>query len=76
MRGATFEGTSQLVFTPASVAGLIVFFLIALQCLTTVAVMRREVSTRFALGQMASFVVLAWILATLTVQGLRLVGVP
>lgn len=76
MRGATFEGTSQLVFTPASVAGLIVFFLIALQCLTTVAVMRREVSTRFALGQMAAFVVLAWILATVTVQGLRLVGVP
>lgn len=76
MRGATFEGTSQLVFTPASVAGLVVFFLIALQCMTTVAVMRREVSTRFALGQMAAFVALAWVLASLVVQGLRLVGVP
>jgi ferrous iron transport protein B len=76
MRQATFEGTSQLVFTPASVAGLVVFFLIALQCMTTVAVMRREVSTRFALGQMAAFVALAWVLASLVVQGLRLVGVP
>lgn len=76
MRQATFDGTSQLVFTPSSVAGLIVFFLIALQCLTTVAVMRREVSNKFALGQMAAFVVLAWVLASLTVQGLRLLGVP
>jgi ferrous iron transport protein B len=64
------------VFTTSSAIGLIVFFLIALQCLTTVAVMRREVSNRFALGQMASFVVLAWVLASLVVQGLRLVGVP
>lgn len=76
MRQATFDGTSQLVFTPASVAGLIVFFLIALQCLTTVAVMRREVSNRFAFGQMIGFVLLAWILSTITVQGLRLIGVP
>ncbi|HNY31210.1 MAG TPA: ferrous iron transporter B [Fibrobacteria bacterium] len=76
MRQATFEGTSQLVFTPASVAGLVVFFLIALQCMTTVAVMRREVSTRFALGQMAAFVAVAWVLAVATVQGLRLAGIP
>ncbi|MBK9575487.1 MAG: ferrous iron transporter B [Fibrobacteres bacterium] len=76
MRQATFEGTSQMVFTPSSVAGLIVFFLIALQCLTTVAVMRKEVSNRFALGQLCGFVLLAWILAVATVQGLRLVGVP
>ncbi|MEK7393786.1 MAG: ferrous iron transporter B, partial [Fibrobacterota bacterium] len=37
MRSATFEGSDQLVFTPASTIGLIVFFLIALQCMTTVA---------------------------------------
>lgn len=76
MRNATFEGTHQLVFTPASTIGLIVFFLIALQCMTTVAVMRREVSNRFAFGQMAGFVALAWVLASITVQGLRLLGVP
>lgn len=76
MRNATFEGTNQLVFTPASTVGLIVFFLIALQCMTTVAVMRREVSNRFALGQMVGFVALAWVLSVITVQGLRLIGVP
>lgn len=76
MRNATFDGTSIPVFTVSSVMGLIVFFLIALQCLTTVAVMRKEVSNRFAFGQMAGFVLLAWLLATATVQGLRLVGVP
>ena len=75
MRGATFEGTQQLVFTTSSVIGLIVFFLIALQCLTTVAVMRREVSNKFALGQMVGFVALAWVLASVTVQALRLMGV-
>lgn len=75
MREATFDGTQRHVFTTSSAIGLIVFFLIALQCLTTVAVMRREVSNRFALGQMAGFVVLAWVLASLVVQGLRLMGV-
>lgn len=76
MRNATFDGTTTPVFTVASAMGLVVFFLIALQCLTTVAVMRRETSNRFAFGQMAAFVALAWVLASITVQGLRLVGVP
>lgn len=75
MRNATFEGTNQHVFTFATSMGLIVFFLIALQCLTTVAVMRRETSDRFAIGQMVGFVALAWVLASITVQGLRLFGV-
>jgi ferrous iron transport protein B len=75
MRAATFEGTTQPVFTTATSLGLIVFFLIALQCLTTVAVMRRETSDRFALGQMVGFVALAWLLASITVQTLRLFGV-
>lgn len=75
MRHATFEGSGQLVFTAASTAGLVVFFLIALQCLTTVAVMRKEVSNKFALGQMVGFVALAWLLASATVQGLRWFGV-
>lgn len=76
MRNATFDGTTQPIFTFASTAGLIVFFLIALQCLTTVAVMRRETSNRFALGQMVGFVALAWVLASVTVQSLRFLGVP
>jgi ferrous iron transport protein B len=74
MRNASFDGTNQAVFTTSSTIGLIVFFIIALQCMTTVAVMRREVSNRFAFGQMVSFILLAWVLSIITVQGLRLLG--
>ena len=42
------------VFTPATVASLLVFFVFALQCLSTLAVMRRETNSwrwpAFALG--------------------------
>jgi len=75
MHHATFQGTQQPVFTTATVVGLVVFFMFALQCLTTVAVMRREVSTRFALSQMFGLIALAWVLASITVQGLRFLGV-
>jgi ferrous iron transport protein B len=75
MRAATFDGTHLPVFTTSSILGLVVFFLISLQCMTTVAVMRRETSDRFAFGQMAAFLVLAWVLAVVVVQGLRAVGV-
>jgi ferrous iron transport protein B len=34
--------SGELVFTPATVASLLVFFVFALQCMSTLAVMRRE----------------------------------
>jgi ferrous iron transport protein B len=37
--------TGQPVFTPACVAALLVFFVFALQCMSTVAVMRRETNS-------------------------------
>ena len=75
MRGAVFPDGSH-IFTFATCAGLVVFFLIALQCLSTVAVIRRESgSLKFAIGQMATFIATAWILASATVQCLRLVGI-
>ena len=42
MRTATFPGTSQRIFTPSSIVGLIVFFFFSLQCFSTVAVVRKE----------------------------------
>src|SRR5262249_6141721 len=42
MRTATFAGTTTPVFTSASVVGLIVFFFISLQCLSTVSVVKAE----------------------------------
>lgn len=75
MRDAVFPDGAH-IFTFATCAGLVVFFLIALQCLSTVAVIRRESgSLRFAAGQMATFIGAAWVLAVVAVQGLRLLGI-
>ena len=74
MRDSTFTGTTDPVFTTSSVLGLIIFFMIALQCMTTVAVMRKEVSDKFAWNQMIAFVLLAYVLSVIVVQGMRLIG--
>jgi ferrous iron transport protein B len=39
------RSTGELVFTPATVASLLVFFVFALQCMSTIAVMRRETNS-------------------------------
>ncbi len=54
----------QLVFTGASVVALIVFFMIALQCMSTVAIAWKEnASWKYAIGQLVAFNVIAYILA-------------
>jgi ferrous iron transport protein B len=42
MRSAKNEKTGELLFTPATIIGLIVFFIFALQCISTLAVSRKE----------------------------------
>ena len=37
--------TGELIFTPATVAALLVFFVFALQCTSTLAIMRRETNS-------------------------------
>ena len=50
--------------TVASGAALVVFFTIALQCVSTVALLAREAtSARFAVSLMAGYLVLAWLAA-------------
>jgi ferrous iron transport protein B len=75
MREATFpDGTA--IFTVASVVGLILFFMIALQCVATVGVARREFgSWRWALTQLVVFNAVAYVFAVVAVQGLRLLGI-
>jgi ferrous iron transport protein B len=61
------------LFTVASVAALIVFFMVALQCMSTVAIAIKESgSWQFALGQLVIFTLGAYLLAVLTYQTLRL----
>ncbi len=65
----------QLLFTLASVSGLIVFFMIALQCMSTFSVAIKENgSWKFALIQLISFNVIGYILAVSVVQGFKSLG--
>ena len=76
MRTATFPGTSQLIFTPASIVGLVVFFFFSLQCFSTVAVVRKELNSwRLAGLQLLFYTGLGYVLAVATVQSLRAFGV-
>ena len=45
VRGDVDPRTGELVFTPATVGSLLVFFVFALQCMSTLAVMRRETNS-------------------------------
>jgi ferrous iron transport protein B len=75
MSEAKFPDGSPL-FTFASVFALIIFFMIALQCLSTTSVAVREAGTwRFAIFQLVIFNLVAYLLAVAVLQGLRAVGV-
>lgn len=75
MKTAT-HADGSLLFTTSTVVGLIVFFMIALQCLSTVAVARKETgSWKFSLIQLGLFTVVAWVASVIVVQGLRFFGV-
>jgi ferrous iron transport protein B len=77
MRTAKIEGADQPVFTTASIIGLIVFFFFSLQCMSTVAVVRKETnSSRFVALQLLFYTGLGYLASVATVQGLRLAGVP
>jgi ferrous iron transport protein B len=67
----------QALFTLSSIVGLIVFFMIALQCLSTFSVSWRESgSLKFALLQLICFNLVAYLLSVGSVQGLRALGLP
>lgn len=60
------ERAGQPVFTPATVAALLVFFVYALQCFATLGVMRRETGTwRWSVIALVYMGVLAWTMAFL-----------
>jgi ferrous iron transport protein B len=76
MSEATFHGSTQRIFTPATIVGLIVFFFFSLQCLSTVAVVRSETNSwRLAGLQLLFYTGIGYIAASAAVQGLRAIGV-
>lgn len=63
------------LFTPLAMISLLVFYIYALQCLPTVAVVARESgSWRWALGQLAFMTAVAWVASFAVYQGGRLLG--
>ncbi len=72
-----FENTGRKIFTISTCAGILVFYLIALQCFPTVAVARNEMGKwKPALIQLAIYTGGAYALTVAVVQGLRFFGVP
>ena len=74
---ASAKGTTWVnSTTPATSASLLVFFVLAMQCLPTLAVTRREAGgARWAVLQLAYMTGLAWLVAFAVFQGLHLAGV-
>ena len=64
------------VFTPATAASALIFFVLAMQCLPTLAVTRKETGRiKYAAIQLAYMSGLAYLTAFVVFQGLRAMGV-
>ena len=75
LRNATRDDRSPLL-TPASAASLLIFFVLAMQCLPTLAVTRREAGGwRWALLQLGYMSLMAYVAALVTRWGLITLGV-
>lgn len=69
------DGTKPL-FTTASTIALIIYFMFAMQCLSTVAVARKETgSWKIPLIQIVLFTSMAYLLAFIAYRGLNLLGI-
>lgn len=76
MRSAEIENSGDKLFTLATSIGLIVFFVFALQCISTVAVAKKETGGwRIPILQILIFTSAAYIFTFITVNGLRFFGI-
>ena len=76
MRNAKIEGTDKNLFTTSTALGLIIFFVFAMQCLSTIAIAKKESgSWRIPIFQIIIFSGTAYIATFITVNGLRLLGI-
>lgn len=75
MRQAEIDRTNKKLFTTSTIIGLVIFFIFALQCLSTVAVSRKETGGwRIPALQLIIFTSTAYLLTLITVNGLRALG--
>jgi ferrous iron transport protein B len=67
--------TGRPTFTPLVALALMVYYVLAMQCMSTIAVVRRETNSwKWPLFQTAYMTVLAWVVTFLVYQGGRLLG--
>ncbi|MFL6208011.1 MAG: ferrous iron transport protein B [Pyrinomonadaceae bacterium] len=65
----------QPAWTPLVAVSMMVFFVLALQCMSTIAIVRRETNSwRWPLFMIAYMLALAWLASFITYQGGRLLG--
>lgn len=75
MRNATVENTEQKLFTASTIIGLIIYFIFAMQCLSTIAVSRKESGGwRIPILQILIFTAAAYVFTFISVNGLRALG--
>lgn len=76
MQDAKFEDTGQPLFTTSMVVGLVVFFVFAMQCLSTVAIAKKETGGwKIPVMQIVVFTALAYVFTVIVVNGLKAMGV-
>jgi ferrous iron transport protein B len=74
LRALTTDG-GEAAYTLATALSLMVFFVFALQCVSTLAVMKRETgSWKWPAAAFGAMFVLAWVASFVTYQGARLLG--
>lgn len=75
MKDAVNEETGKPLFTVSTIIGLIVFFIFAMQCLSTVAVSKKETGGwRIPILQVIIFTITAYVFTLITVNVLKLAG--
>ena len=76
MREARSPDGTRPLFTTASTISLIIYFMFAMQCLSTVAVARKETgSWKIPAIQIVFYTIMAYVLAFITYNGLNLLGI-
>ncbi len=75
LRLATDAETGARAYSPLTAVSLMVFFVLACQCMSTVAVVRRETNSwRWPVFMMVMMNALAWVVSFAVFQGGRLIG--
>jgi ferrous iron transport protein B len=76
MRQAKIGDTNKPMFTTSTIAGLIIFFVFALQCISTIAITKKETGGwRIPILQLFIYSGLAYFFAFIVVNGLQIAGV-